>query len=340
MYKNRHLYGFIALSITLNSWCFAQEVTRTMLLDSLRRQDVRILEHYGMDTLSTIGSRIKLIPEKLLETLMQEDGRKNYRAYMPNEKEIELVAEYFKLLPPFTKKLLQQKLFGIYFVNNYIANGGADFAIDSKNDFYYFLILNTNTLKKSFSDLVTSKDRSNFVDDSTGRTLALNCGDKYFGLLYILLHESAHMVDYEIQVTPYLFKEFKLLKGIDFESTAFTQNFWETLWTPKKEYKYPLWDMKSVYGLGGGAKIKLSQAEEFYDQLSKSPFCTLYASFNWGDDFAELSTFYHLTEKLGQPFEIQVFKNDEVIYRYNPMANKQVTDRIKYLDFLYSHESK
>jgi len=56
----------------------------------------------------------------------------------------------------------------------------------------------------------------------------------------------------------------------------------------------------------------------------------------WSEDIAELTTIYHLTAKMNQPFYIIVTKNDEELTRFEPMKNKLVRQRLGQLSTFYT----
>lgn len=91
----------------------------------------------------------------------------------------------------------------------------------------------------------------------------------------------------------------------------------------------------SFYGLGDGPKLIKSNAEKIYSNLLETPFVSLYASQNWAEDLAELETWYHYTEILGQPYEIVLYENNIIKRVYKPMENELVRERLSVLDQLY-----
>jgi hypothetical protein len=56
---------------------------------------------------------------------------------------------------------------------------------------------------------------------------------------------------------------------------------------------------------------------------------------SWFEDLAELSTIYHLTHKMNQPFRVVVRKNNLELSKFEPMKNKGVQKRLAELKFFY-----
>ena len=84
-----------------------------------------------------------------------------------------------------------------------------------------------------------------------------------------------------------------------------------------------------------GPKINISDSAEVYKQLSGTPFASLYGSQNWMEDLTEFVTFYHLTQKLNQPYIIKVYNKDDLIFSYEPMKSKKIQERFKVIEKLY-----
>ena len=59
---------------------------------------------------------------------------------------------------------------------------------------------------------------------------------------------------------------------------------------------------------------------------------------NWHDDLAEVVTWYHLTEKLKQPYRIEIRKKGQVIFVYEPMRSGLVRSRFDQMKRFYESE--
>lgn len=154
----------------------------------------------------------------------------------------------------------------------------------------------------------------------------INCGTNYNGFLYILLHESTHLVDYIERITPYVEDEFKDEQHA-IEKNHFVNNVWQNYNTPIDDYNFTEQKNITFYNINNGPKIKITDAVKTYQELSTTPFVSLYGSQNWAEDLAEYMAFYHLTQILKQPFDIQVYENKKRIYQYEPFSSRLVLKR-------------
>ena len=229
---------------------------------------------------------------------------------------------------------MEERLVGIYFINNFLGSGFTDYIISEDNKIYTLLILNPSVFRSDLSSWLTYRENTCFISSPEHR-IEVDCGKEYRGLMYILLHETTHVVDYIQLHTPFVEPDMVKIGNFRTDKTAFTDGFWEDYSSPAEDHNYSYRGNLTFYGMGGGPKINISDAAEVYKQLSESPFISLYGSMSWAEDFAELVTFYHLTEKLKQPYTIKFFKGKETPYNLEPAKSPNVLKRIKNLQNLY-----
>ena len=300
--------------------------------DSLKEPE-RIFENYGFSGKTPVDRRIKKSPPFVLTYLKNLDGRDDYSDHELTPEELEIIKKSIELLPAGTRRTMEERLLGIYFINNFLGSGFADWVLDKENNFYVFLVFNPVVLKKNISQTITDKEKTCFIPNDPSYEIYLDCGTELSGFYYILLHETAHLVDYVSQVTPYTEEEVKIYKNIIKPSTPFISGVWKTYNKTIEEYTF----RKEVtfYGFHKGPRINISRAPEIYRALSMTPLPTLYGTLNWAEDIAEMLTFYHITEKLKYPFIIKVLKNGKEIYRLEPMKNPHIRKRLRHLEIFY-----
>jgi hypothetical protein len=149
------------------------------------------------------------------------------------------------------------------------------------------------------------------------------------GIVYVLLHEATHIVDGSLQIT-----ERGLGDRLDKSSaTSFTKDVWSGRTTLAPQYRNTLFE--SITFRADGKVLSVDQAEEVYKALSRTPFVSLYGSNNRHDDLAEVVTWYHLTEKLKQPYRIEIRKKGQVIFVYEPMRSRLVRSRFDQMKRFY-----
>jgi hypothetical protein len=123
------------------------------------------------------------------------------------------------------------------------------------------------------------------------------------------------------------------LKGKNHGTDIITGGIWKGYKKTIKNYRFM--ERVTFYGFRKGPKINISEAADIYRGLAKSPFVSLYSTLSWAEDVVELLTFYHITEKMKRPFVISVFRDDELVYRLEPMKNPLVRKRFPKLKIFY-----
>ncbi len=265
------------------------------------------LESYGFNPSSTVESRITAPPRFLLEHLMKMDGRKNYKARALTPAERRTVMSYYGSLPPLNRKIIRERVVGIYFIDNFLGSGLADFIVGPGREVYAYLAINPSVMDRSLSDWMTYREKTCFKPDGKSYDIRVDCGTRYTGLMYILLHETTHIVDYVEGVTPYTEEGLKKVRPVTSDETAFTRGIWRAYDRPREDF--PFRKGLTFYGMNKGPLLKMSECDKTYNGFSLSPFVSLYGSQNWAEDLAEYLTFYHLTEKLGQDYVIRVYRD-------------------------------
>ena len=234
---------------------------------------------------------------------------------------------------------MKERLAGIYFVENFWARGiMASFRNEEKKMYTYFII-NPIVLEDNISDCVTRKESTCYITNNPDIRIRIDCGTKVSGVFYVLIHEIAHAIDFIEKHTPRVKKKMRRAeKRAEVNENGFAGGVWRKFSGPVKEYDFPFHKEVTYYGIRKGPKINISDAPGVYTQLSKTPFASLYGSQNWLEDLAEFVTFYHLTQKLGQPYMIKVYDKDELVFSYEPMKSEKVRERFEYIEKLYQGE--
>ncbi len=288
--------------------------------------------NYSFNDRSSLISRVKKAPPMVIAFMKDLDGR-DYTAYVPDKEDMKVIARSLKELPPLTKRVMKKSLIGIYFINNLWGSGFADWVINREKKIYTYLIFNPTVLKKGLSKMITDKEETCFIRNDRRFRVELDCGRGSSGFFYILLHESGHVVDYIVGISPSVEPDMVKIKGKNHGSGLFTEGIWKDYKKAAGNYRF----MKRVtfYGFSKGPKINISEAADIYRELSGSPFVSLYSTLNWAEDVVELMTFYHITEKMKRPFVINVYKDNKPVYRLEPMKNPLVRKRLSGLKIFY-----
>ncbi len=294
---------------------------------------VKQFSNYTLRRDLPLHERVAPAPKVVMDFWMELDGRKDYTPYRPGGREMAEIRKSLELLPPLHKKVMKERLIGIYFINNFLGSGGADWVADGGKNLYFYLVINPGLLAmKDLTEMLTWRERSCFIDEGDV-SISVRCGSGVNQLTYVMLHEGAHIVDYLHRITPYVEKEL-----IDFYpepkgETDFTRGIWKTIREPAGRHDF----RKDVtfYGFGKGPRIKASEAPAVYRGLAGSPFVSLYGSQSWAEDLADFVTFYRITQKMKIPYIISVAVKGKEVVRYAPMENPEVKKRFRLMGGFY-----
>ncbi len=287
---------------------------------------IKKFSSYEFDSNALLIERVNETPAFVLDFFKELDETDTYKNYKLNEEEAEQVSEFLNMLPEIFKEVMRQKLIGIYFIENFMGGGYTEYVLDEKNNIFTILIINPETLKSGLSEFLTFKENTCFIKNDESITVALDCGDEYTGLLYILLHEAAHIADYINNYTPFVEKSVQ--KFSNYKQLNFVEGVWLEYDKPENKYDFKGRTDIKFYGLGGGPKINLSEAEYYYDKIFNAPFASLYGSKNWAEDFADYCAFAYMTDNLNLDYSINIYKDGELLKSYD--MNDARFDRLNF----------
>lgn len=330
--KNKITKSFL-LSIVLFSLLSCQSSPRTKFFDGIATTPAKNLRSYAFDSTSTILSRVKPAPDFVVSFWNKTDNVTNYSAYMPTPEEMRMIDDYIEKLPRRHKEVLQKRLVAIYFINNLQGSGATDYVLDDKKDIYTVMLFNPDTLKTGLSQWLTFRENTCFVRNALDVKIEVNCGTKFTGFIYALTHEATHVVDYVEWYTPYIEKNMQFIKNVKTTATTFTKDTWVDSSTPLPQYDFQM--RKDITFYCARPKIEISGAVRIYEQLMATPFVSLYGSMSWAEDFADFVMFYHITQVLGQPYEIRYSKNTDQIRTFRPMESAKVKERFSLMQDFY-----
>ena len=326
--------AFVSLLFLVCAGCATHNSNRDWIA-SIPEKPAKKYSNYSFDPDTPVLSRIYDTPDFLLTYLREMDKTDAYISYSPTDAERDQFEEYFKKLPPANQKVMKEKLIGIYFVENFIGSAMADYVLDEEKNLYNILIINPEVMKHTMSDWLTYRENSCFQQDREYE-VQVDCGKDYTGLLYTLLHESTHLVDYQNSITPFTEYTSFVLTGEDFDrNNIFYKEIWKEYSTPRKCYIKDFTGKVSFYGLSGEPELKISDSRLIYDELMTTPFASLYGSMSWAEDLAELVTWDYYTRILKMPYSIKLYFIEELIEEYRPMDNTLVQKRSAITDSFY-----
>ncbi|MBN8215677.1 MAG: hypothetical protein J0L75_03505 [Spirochaetes bacterium] len=305
-------------------------------LEKLLAMDAKKKEKYAFNPASTLPSRLALAPGFVYDYLTNLDQDPGYRAYLPVGEERQIVERTLARLPPLNQRVLKERLLGMYFIEGFQGSGMADFVLDARSNFYFIIVLNRAVLGRNLSEQFTYRESTCFRQGNDGTTVRVDCGTNERGLLYILLHESTHAVDYVRRINPFVEESLRpYLREIP-KSTAFSRGLWEGLETPIAPARYTGRDRVTFYGFNQGPKLAAAEAPDLYRALTNSGFVSLYASQNWAEELAELVTLRAMTERLRLPYRILVERGGKTVEVFEPAASPKALERFKAVDAFFN----
>jgi hypothetical protein len=303
-----------------------------MVREHIQRIQYKQVELYEFDPSSELIDRVAKIPDFVLSYYRDAENMPSYVSYMPSASEMEEIERCLSRMPKIHIEILLERLIGIYFIDNFLGSGMADYVLDGDGNLYTILIFNPVVFKSSLSQYASYKENTCFFPDDPALEVKIELSDEYSGFLHILLHEATHCIDYIDRYTPCVEPHLLELQGPSSRDTAFSHQVWEDYNTLKRSKTFPYKNEITFYGFNNGPKLPVSEAVDVYKLLERSPFVSLYSSFNWAEDFAEYITYYYLTRHLELDYRVVVKRYDEVIYEYEPMKEPHIIVRSTLLD--------
>ena len=299
------------LSITAFSILFCSSFTFAQRLNSSPQKDPY--------------QRIRIAPESVFKSFREAGMKPVNHILTPSEKE--KVNNAFMLLPPLHQQILKKHLKSISFMDN-MPNTALTSPVGTSGATKMFNItFRASLLDENISQWATWKENTCFNQQADSNYRVRVEGGEMDGIVYVLMHEATHVVDVVTNITPRLTKENAAVKP-----TEFTKNIWRLMNVPAEPYIDSLLEQTRFRS---GKPVPISLSPDIYNQLSKTPFPSLYAMAAWSEDIAELATIHHLTTKLNQPFYIVVTKNNAELAKFEPMKNLLVRQRLDQLSTFY-----
>jgi hypothetical protein len=279
----------------------------------------------NFDPESPFLSRVQQTPAYFIKKF--RDAGMSPTTHQLSTEEMKIVAAAFEALPALHRKVLKRHLKSFSFLDHMPNTALAGPEVEGSENKLYHIAFRSGILKQTVSEWVTEKENTYYSKGDSSITVSVQAG-LLSAFTYVLLHEGTHIVDGSLDL---------LSKEPGQGQNTFTKNFSRGLW--KDRLAHQLLSSDSVvftnHFRGGGRKFLLTEAVNVYKSLSHTPLVSLYSSSSWHEDLAELTSVYHLTHTLKQPFSIIVRKNGEELYRYEPMQSALVQQRFYLLDMFY-----
>lgn len=286
--------------------------------------------------------RVQLMPAEQLKGMRDHDreiGILNTEAYAPralSADERKLMLDYVDQLPPAHRRIFSEKLMAIYFLDNFAGAGATDLVMDGQGRPYYYLVLNSAVLKKPIDEWLSYKDNGLFDDASASPSVRVRTGTDYKALMYALLHEGGHMVDYELGISPYMDDFHRKAYQRSAEASPFSEGAWLKIDTPQPGFDFKHRRDVNIYRIfPKKGLIPRAELPGMFAQLSATPFASFYAGTTWCEDFADFVTYHHLEQALGAQVRIELVEQGKVIAEHAPTQTSWSRRRAELIQVLY-----
>jgi len=271
----------------------------------------------AFDANSPLESRVMETPQVVFDTLTKGYMRMPTRHPLSQAERAKVLADLARL-PDFERHALQQHVRSISFVDGLPMNGLTVLdnpAMPGAAD----ILIQTTVLNETISQFLTRKERSCYQPPEA-MELSVEAGS-LDATLYVLLHESMHVVD--MMATSATTQD---------SPPVLAMGYWQTNRIRSAPYDSDLLGQPCFFSR---SPLSMDTAQAIYSALGNSPFVSLYATTNWSDDSAELVAMYHLTHVLRQPYRIVLRRGQQITLSPSPMESPRVMARFPAVQALY-----
>lgn len=283
---------------------------------------------YGLDAARPLKDRVTQTPTDILQKFKEAGMSPTEHTVTDAEKE--KIAAAFAMLPPLHQRILKERLKSISFLDN-MPNTALTSAINYEEPYnLYHITFRAGILQETISQWLTWKENTGFDTAHSAFRVHME-GGQMNALVYILLHETTHVLDGALGIAGGK-PEGRLLEPAAVPD--FAAGIWE-----EKERNVLLPALRDgllqQISYRTGKRLPIDSAIAVYHALQKKPFVSLYGSCARSEDLAEYVTVYHLTKVLKQPFALVVTQNDKKIFEYLPMQSAVVQARAGHMKYYY-----
>lgn len=301
-----------------------------------------VFERLKGNLTSPLINRIQKIPDDFLITIQDNDrsigieNSENYVAREISDEQLNLFNTYIDLLPKAHQSAFWSKLLAVYFIDNFSGAGMTEWVVGHDGSTYYYLILNSSLLDVTMDDWLSYKDDSQFDQSASSPTVQVKTQTKFKALMYGLLHEGAHIVDYELGVTPYVDPQHRRFKGRTQGGSDFTDSIWISGTQPVKRFDLKHRKEINTYGIfPKRGLISRKELPDMFASLAKSPFVSFYSSTSWNEDLADFITYFHIEKHLGGVVSVELHGTGELLDMYAPLHTSFTSQREKSVRMFY-----
>ena len=297
--------------------------------DQSPAQRADTLRRYELDPASSLESRITAAPAAVLK-MFADAGEAAPTAHALTGPERNRLSAAIAALPPLHRRMLAERLRSMSFLDG-MPNTALTSTVNLDESYRVFdITFRGGVLSEDVSTFLTQKERTCFDTAGSALSVAIEAGTTD-AIAYVLLHEATHIADSSLRLTPAARPGDQPADG---PPSLFTKGIWSERTIIDPRYRDPL--LERVTFRAKGEVLPIDRARSVYEALRRTPFASLYGSSNWHDDLAEYVTWYHLTQKLTQPYRIVIRDAGKETFAYEPMKSEIVRSRFDQMDRFYT----
>lgn len=279
-----------------------------------------------------LSERVTATPPDVLK-MFADEGFAGAKEHVLTPQERLQLSAALDALPPLHRKILRDRLASLSFIDG-MPNTALTSAVGPDNSPQgrsFHITVRAGIFRETASEWATKKERTCFDLSGSPLSVSIDAGPMD-SLAYVMLHESTHIVDAALRITPDPLPEGR---GPDeVPPTEFTRGIWSRLTLPSPRYRDSL--LQGTVFHADGKVLPIAKAKALYASLQKTPFASLYASHAWTDDLAEYLAIYHWTQVLKQPYRIIIRDEAGVVFEYEPMKSDLVRGRFDQMASFYT----
>jgi hypothetical protein len=278
---------------------------------------VKSVDYWQAFRSTPVDQRVFVAPAELVDYLELDNQLNDYpnrpAAARPDEAFFGDLNAALGTIPAAVKALVDSRLMGIFLVQDLGGTGFTDYVFDRQHaPVGAFVVLDAAVLTRSANAWASWKENTPFAPDPDFTLQAViepaDDDNRRQALQYIVLHELGHVASVGQSFHP-------------------RWDEWDCAASPPEQFPFfqLSWQLKDAQGCqvisrfdrSGfrfrskvvyyfGAKLPAMASPEFYSQLAKTNFPSLYAATSPADDFAESFVTYVHGVLMHKPFEIRI----------------------------------
>jgi hypothetical protein len=280
---------------------------------------------------ANLEDKLITVPEEMIQYLRWDNEANHYpevpKSPTVSSQEIEFVRQAIKTIPTKIKKIINDRLVAIFFVEELGSTAFTDGIKNSDGLFKKgFIALDIKALNRKANEWCSWKESSPFIPGEFSVRCTIEHGDqdnKINAIQYILLHEMGHILNIDNPNLPYWAPTDKQ-KNNEMSSYEYVNLSWKSV---GDKLVYQNDNLQKYLGkinyYSREPKLPSQESVLIYDQLGQSNFASLYSMTHLSDDFAEAFVTYVHTEMMRKPFLIEIFHGSKKVKEFKSCWKSQ-----------------